>query len=135
MLSGPSFRAVFLFSINSLIFSGVLLTSFHLAETSLSAFSWRYILVCAVVQKSNEMFFIYNYLHFEYSFSNQPVLFAQLENLNKLCNKNRTVHVNEQNNDLAHKQCNGIIKRSLYCLTLESKRIFLVNNILMFGPV
>ena len=31
MLSGPSFRLTFVFSINSLILSGVPLTSFHLA--------------------------------------------------------------------------------------------------------
>ena len=34
-----------------LILSGFPLTSFHLAKTSLSAFSWLYSLVCAVVQK------------------------------------------------------------------------------------
>ena len=35
--------------------------------------------------------------------------------------------------NLAHRQCNGIIKGWLYCLTSESKGRFLVNNILMFG--
>ena len=35
--------------------------------------------------------------------------------------------------DLAHKQCNGIIKGWLHCLTSESKGRFLVNNVLMFG--
>ena len=35
--------------------------------------------------------------------------------------------------DLAHKQCNGIIKGWLHCLTSESKGRFLVNNILIFG--
>ena len=35
--------------------------------------------------------------------------------------------------DLAHKQCNGVIKGWLHCLTSESKGRFLVNNILMFG--
>ena len=34
--------------------------------------------------------------------------------------------------DLAHKQCNGIIKGWLHCLTSGSKERFLVNNIL-FG--
>ena len=34
---------------------------------------------------------------------------------------------------LAHKQCNGMIKGLLHCLTLESKGKFLVNNILIFG--
>ena len=40
------------------------LTSFHLAKASLFAFSWLYTLVCAVVQKYLEMFFIYNNSHF-----------------------------------------------------------------------
>ena len=59
MLSGPSFTPAFVFSINSLILSVFLLTSFHLAEASLSPFSWLYTLVCAVVQKYHEMSFIY----------------------------------------------------------------------------
>ena len=84
MLSGPSFRSPFVFNINSLILSGFLLTSFHLAEASLSTFSWLYTLVCAVAQKYHKMSFIYNYSHLQYSFYNQPVLFAQLENVNKL---------------------------------------------------
>ena len=73
---------------NSLILSGFPLTSFHLAEASLSGFSWLYDPVCAVVQKYREMPFIYNYSHFEYSFYNQPVLIAKLENVNKLWNNN-----------------------------------------------
>ena len=64
MLSSPSFRSAFVFSVNSLILSGFPLTSFHLAEASLSAFSWLYTLVCAVVQKYYEMSFIYNCLIF-----------------------------------------------------------------------
>ena len=146
MLSGPYFSSAFTFSINSLILSGFPLTSFHLAEASLSAFSWLYTLVCVVVQKYHEMYFIYNYSHFYYSFCNQFFLFAQLENVNKLWNNNRTVNVNERNrnknktklrniqiDDLAHKQCNGIINGRLHCLTSNSKGRFLVNNILMFG--
>ena len=63
MLSGPTFRSAFAFSINSLILYGFPLTSFYLAEASLSAFSWFYTLMCAVVKKCHEMFFIYNYSH------------------------------------------------------------------------
>ena len=61
------------------------------------------------------------------SFCNQPILFAQLEIVNKLWNYNRTVHVNEIKRKtkpshitfelttrsivrFSHKQCNGIIK-------------------------
>ena len=50
------------------------LSSFYLADASLSVFSWFYTLVCAVVQKYYEMSFICNYLHFWYSFYNQPVI-------------------------------------------------------------
>ena len=67
MFSGPSFRSAFLYSSNSLFFYGFSLTSFHLAEAPLSAFSWLHTLVWAVV------------------------------NVNKLWNNNRTVHVNEIN--------------------------------------
>ena len=65
MLSGPSVRSDFVFNINSLIFLGFLLTSFHLAEaSSLFALSWLSTLVYAVVQKYYEMSFICNYTHF-----------------------------------------------------------------------
>ena len=59
----PSIRSSFVFSMNSLILHGFPLASFHLAEASLSAFSWLYTLVCAVVQKYHEMSFIFNYSH------------------------------------------------------------------------
>ena len=62
MLSGPSFRLAFVFSINSLILPAFPLTSFHLASF-LFAFSGLYILVCAVIYKYHEMSFIYNYSH------------------------------------------------------------------------
>ena len=138
MSSCLSFRSVFVFSTNSLILFGLPLTSFHLAEVSLSAFWWLYTLVYAVVQKYQEMSFIYNYLHFQYSFCNQPVLFAQLKNVNKLWENNCTMHVNKQLknknktksrhiqiDDLAHKKSNGFIKGWRPCLTSESKVRFL----------
>ena len=75
MLSGPSFKLAFVFSINSLILPGFPLTSLHLAEASLTTFLWVYTLVCAVVQKYNKISFIYSYSYFWYSFCNQPVLF------------------------------------------------------------
>ena len=50
MLSSPSFRSAFVFSIDSLILSGFPLNSFYLAEASLSAFLWLYTVVCAVAQ-------------------------------------------------------------------------------------
>ena len=50
LLSGPFFRSSFVFSINSLTLFGFPLISFHLAQASLSAFSWLYILMCVAVQ-------------------------------------------------------------------------------------
>ena len=119
MLSGPSFRSTFPFSINSLILCGFPLISFHLTEAPLSAFSWLYTLVCAAV------------------------------NANKLWNNNRPVHVNEIKTktkpstshsnipcvllfDLVHKQYSGIIEGWHHCRTSDSKERFIVNDIL-FG--
>ena len=96
MLSGPSFKSAFVFSMNPLILSGFPLTSCHLAEAPPSAFSRLYTLECAVVQKYHEISFIYNYSDFIYSFCKHFVLFAQHENVNKLWNNNRIVHVNKQ---------------------------------------
>ena len=53
--------SAFVFSINSLISSRFHLTFLHLAEASLSAFSWPYTLVSEAVQKYHEMYFTYNY--------------------------------------------------------------------------
>ena len=138
MLSGPFFGLAFVFSINSLILSGFPMTSFHLLQASLSAFSLLYTtLVCAVVQKCHEMSFIYNYSHFQYSFWNQSVLFAQLENVNygttnASCMNQVTLRSNWPRVtlfDLAQKQCSGITKGCLHYLTLELKGRFLVSNI------
>ena len=63
MLSSPSLKSDFVFSINSLILPGFPLTSFHLAEASLSDFLWLYTFVCSC-PKYQEMSFIYNYSHF-----------------------------------------------------------------------
>ena len=101
MLSGPSFRSAFVFSINSLILSGFPLTSFHLAEDSLSAFSWLYIHVfmCVQLSKYTTKCLLLTIIHILsiYSFCNQPASFAQLENVNKLWKNNCAVHVNKRN--------------------------------------
>ena len=62
MLSSPSFRSAFLFSINSLVLPVFPWTSFHLTEASLSAFSCLYTL--CIVQKHQDMSYIFNYSHF-----------------------------------------------------------------------
>ena len=49
-VSNPCFRSAFVFSVNSLILSGFLLTTFDLDEASLSAYSWLYTLASALVQ-------------------------------------------------------------------------------------
>ena len=59
ILSGPSFRSAFVFSINPLILSGFPLTSFHLAE----AFSWLYTLECAIVQKYHAKCILFIIIH------------------------------------------------------------------------
>ena len=111
MLSGPSFGFRFYFSINSLISHGFHLAFLHLAEASLSAFSLLYTLVCEVVKKYQEMYFTQK--HFQYSFSNQPALFAQRENVSKLWNNNCTVHENERNQN--KKSCLNQIEHSFHC--------------------
>ena len=63
MLSSPSFRSAFFFSVSSFILSGFPLTSFNLAEALLSAFWWLYALVYVVVQIYHEKSFICNYSH------------------------------------------------------------------------
>ena len=86
----------------------------------------------------------------EYSICNQPVLFEQLENVNKLWNNNRTVHVNEQNQNKKKKTSHVTFKLTTHSMLQFSpqtmqwifslsdvrvKRVrsqFLVNNIL-FG--
>ena len=136
MLSGPSFRPAFFFIINSVILSGFPLTSFHLAEAALFTFSWlllscvqlskiiysqscpklfkvvqNYLLLCVQLSK-----IIYNYSYFGYSFSNQSVLLAQLENVNKLWNNNCTVHVSEQNQNKNKTKSRHIqIDHAYYC--------------------
>ena len=152
MLSGRSFRSTFVFSINSLmaffrpfliqlkphylLFLGLMLSCVQLPKN---------------ITKCLLFTFIY-YSDFWYSFCNQPVLFAQLENVSKLRNNHRTEHLNEQNQNknktkschiqLDHAFCcsvqplnNGIVsfKEWLHWLMSQSKGRFLVNNILMFG--
>ena len=108
MLSSPSFRSAFIFSINLLILSGLSLTSFQLAEALLSVFSWLYNYDCAAIQKYQEVSFIYNYSRFWYSFCNQPVLFAQHKNVNKLWNNNWIMHVHSSQLYRIHWETHGI---------------------------
>ena len=57
-----------------------------------------------------------NYAHFQYSFFNQLVLFAQVENVNKLWNNKHTVHVNKLNqNQNKTNSCHIQIDPAFYC--------------------
>ena len=123
----------FVFSVNSLISSGFPLASFHLVEPSLSAFSWLYTLVCEFVQKYHEMSFLFIITHnLSTHFAVNLFFLPQLENVNKLKRKNRTMHVNKEIKTktkpshviykltmpsivrFSPKQCNGIIKGWLH---------------------
>ena len=53
MLPGPISKSAFVFNINSLILLGFPLTSFHLAEASLSAFVWFYTRACSCPNITN----------------------------------------------------------------------------------
>ena len=142
MLSGPSFRSAFVFSINPLIFC-----SFSWSLTIRSPSSWLYTLACAVVQK---------YLLWLFR-----LLVLILQSTCFICTTWKREQTTEQQShrayeqtkskqkqnyvtshstwpcvlllDLAHRQCSGIIKGWLHCLTSESNARFLVNNILFFG--
>ena len=133
--SDLSLRLVFVFNTNSLILSGSPLTSFHLAEASLSVFSWLYTLVCPVVQKYHDMLFIYNYSFFTFL-----VLVLQSTNIcttwkrkqtmeqqpHRACERTKSNWPRVVLFNLAHKQCsNGTIKGWLHSLTSDSKGNFL----------
>ena len=73
---------------------------------------------------------MYNCSHPQYSFCNQLVLF---KNKIKIKTKTRPSHVTFKLTShsivgLSRKQCNDIIKEWFYCLTLESKGRFIVNE-------
>ena len=92
--------------------------------------------MCSCTKISQNVFYLYLFT-FLLLILKLTCFFAHLENVNKLWNNNCTVHLNERPRvllfDIARKQCNGIIKGWLHCLTSESKGRFLVTNILMFG--
>ena len=80
------------------------------------SFSWSFTIRISVV-----LYFCVqlskNYSHFYYSFCNQPVLFAQLENVNKLWKNNRTVHETERNQNKKKTKSRHIqIDHAFYCL-------------------
>ena len=127
MLSGPSFRSIFVFSINSLIFCGFPLTFSHLAEASLSALSWLYTLVCAVVQKYHEMSFIYNYSHFKYILILQSICF--------ICTTWKRKQTTEQ--QLRRAKRNAVWTNEIKTKTKPSHRVtfkLTTPSMIRFGP-
>ena len=127
VLLGLSFRSAFVFSIWSQGFFSARV-KVKLKPHYLLFYGYKFLLL---QWSKNIRKLFYNYSQFQYSFCNQPVLFAYLENVNKLLNNDRIMHVNGQNQnknkitphsnkphvlqfDLAHKQCSSIIKRWLH---------------------
>ena len=101
-----------------------------------------YTLVCAVAQKYHEMSFVV--IHIFTRFAINLFYFHGTATVPRACertkSKEKQNQVTSHSNwrrvllfDLAHKQCNGIIKGWLHCLRSESKGRFLVNNILVLG--
>ena len=95
MLSGTSFWSAFVFIINSLILSGFSLASFIQLTPHYLVFR-GFIPLCLQLSKNTTKYLLF-VITFQYLFCNQLVLFAKLENVNKLWNNNRTVHENERN--------------------------------------
>ena len=70
------------------------------------------------------LLFIIIHIFSIYSFYNQPVLFAQLENVNKLWNNNRTEHVNERNQNKNKTKSRHIqTDHALYYSILSEKNV------------
>ena len=147
MLSGPSFRSAFAFSINSLILPSFSLTCFHLAEASLSAFR-GFMLLCIELSKNITKYVLFIVIHilvlilqstcFIYTSWKHKQTMKQQPH--RACERTKSKQKQKHSNwpgilsfDLAHKQCKGIIKEWLHCPISELKGRFLVNNILMFG--
>ena len=115
--------SAFIFSINSLFSSSFHLTFLHLAEAffvALQSCVWS-------CPKYYEMYFICTKLKQKQTMEQKP---------HRACEQTKSKQkVMSYSNqalvplfDLPHKQCNGIIKGWLHCLTSESKGRFLVNN-------
>ena len=140
---------------NSLIMSGFALISFHLAEASLLYLLLRgFVLLCVKLSKNIKkclLFIIIQIFSTHYAID----LFC-LPNLKRKQNiKQQPHHVYEWTKSkqkqnqvtshsnctrillfyLVHKQCNGIVKGLLHCLTSESNGRLPVNNILFFVSV
>ena len=83
-----------------------------------------YFCVCSCPKISRTVFFIYILLIFwVLIFCNQPVLFAQLENVNKLWKSNRTVQVHKRNQSKNEtKSCHIQIDHAFCC------SVYVTNN-------
>ena len=84
---------------------------------SLTTFFFVALYSCACsCPKISQNFFVCNYSHFWYSFCNQPVLFARLENVSKPWNNSRTVQVKERNQNKSKTKSRHIqIDEGFYC--------------------
>ena len=84
---------------------------------SLTTFFFVALYSCACsCPKISQNFFVCNYSHFWYSFCNQLVLFARLENVSKPWNNSRTVQVKERNQNKSKTKSRHIqIDEGFYC--------------------
>ena len=146
MLSGPSIRLAF-----SLILSGFPLTFSHLAEALLSAFSIYFFValyscVCSCPQISRNIFYLWLFtsLVFIWQLTCFICTTWKLKQTMERQPLNASMHASEWNQnknkikshrirhvillDLAHKQCDGIMKGWFHCLTSDWKRRYLVNG-------
>ena len=149
MLSGPSFRAAFFFSINSLILPGFSLdlTSINLLKPHYLLFR-GFILLCVQLSKNiTKCFFLLSFIFLVLILQSPCFICATWKHkqtieqqphrsCERIKNKNKTKsrHIPIDHGFYWYRwHCNGIIKGWLYCLTSELKWRFLVNNRLVFA--
>ena len=144
MLSGPSFRAAFFFSINSLILPGFSLdlTSINLLKPHYLLFR-GFILLCVQLSKNiTKCFFLLSFIFLVLILQSPCFICATWKHkqtieqqphrsCERIKNKNKTKsrHIPIDHGFYWYRwHCNGIIKGWLYCLTSELKWRFLVNS-------
>ena len=110
--------------------SGSPLTSFHLEEASIPAFSWFYSLH-AQLPKNIKKCLLFKIFHiFSTHIAINLLYFAQLENVSKLWNDNRPVHVNERSQNKSKTKSRHIqIDHGFYCWLYPKNNALVSLNI------
>ena len=127
MLSGPSFRLGFVFSINSLILFGFALTSFHLTDALISAFLWLHTLVCAVVQNYLKLLILSVFIFQSICYS------CRIWKRKQTMEKNRALHVNKQNQNKSKTKSRHVTFKLTFYFRL-SQVYFSLNNQTWISP-